>query len=129
MSKSTPLFCHVPLQILVGEATWQLWGVIYNVNRAPFQLVNVLFWLAIGLICVILLAIYKRAGWKCWPVIPAFFVVSLLVYYVLSAASKGNLGPGFLQNETLVITACVLATSVTSIWLDRVRFPATKPAA
>jgi hypothetical protein len=114
--------------MVVGEAAWKFWGVINNVDRSSFQLVNFLFWFALGLVSLAFFALYVRVDWKCWPAIPAGFVGCVSVFFLFSAASKGNLGPHFLQNELSVIVPCVLATSVTSIWLDRVRFSAPKPA-
>ena len=129
MSKSTPLLSHVPIQILVGEACWFLWrwtgGGSYILQPA-----NRMFWTGIGLLCLIPLGVYSRKGLRTWPQIPAFFFTLSSVIFVLDSASKGNLGPDFLQNDLAVISSLTIATTLTSLWLDRERFPAkTKVAA
>lgn len=128
MSKSTPLLSHVPIQILVGEACGFLWrwagGWGYILQPA-----NLMFWTGIGLICLIPLGVYSRKGWRTWPQIPAFFFTLSSVIFVLDSASKGNLGPDFLRNDLAVISSLTIATTLTSLWLDRERFPAKTKAA
>ena len=128
MSKSNSLISHIPLQILVGEACWFLWrwagGGSYSMQPA-----NLMFWTGIGLLCLIPLGVYSRKGWRTWPQIPAFFFTVSTVIYVLGSASKGNLGPDFLRNDLAVICSLTIATTLTSLWLDRERLPAKTKAA
>ena len=124
---SMPIIVHVPLQIFVGEICLFLWRWANGWGYRT-QPVNLLFWSVLGFICLVPLLIYCRKGWRTWAQIPAFFFTISTVFFVLDSASKGNLGPSFLQNDTSVICSLTIATTLTSLWLDRERFPAKTKA-
>ena len=128
MKAVVPLVTHIPLQISIGEVCWFLWRWSYGTSYR-FQIENLILWAMIGLIGLLILSVYVLKKCHAWPQIPAFFAVLSITALTLDSASKGNLGPSFLQNEACLICALVLALTLTSLWLDRERFSVTESGA
>lgn len=127
MKTVTPLVTHIPLQLTIGEACWCLWRWSYGIGYR-YQVANLILWSIIGLVGVLIFGVYVLKKWNAWPQIPAFFAVLSTTWLTLDSASKGNLGLSFFQNEACLICGLVVTLTISSLWLDRVRFSPTTPA-